>query len=227
MSKIFVSYRRSDSRGWAGRLGEEFARAFGDEVRFFDIESIEPGDDFVVAIERSVAECEVLVVLIGPNWLSAAFPDGRLRLDDPDDFVRLEIEIALGRKVRVIPVLLGGATMPAPDKLPASLAALARRQAFELSDARWEYDCGKLLGAVERTTSLQRIHSPAEAAGQIQVAEGLELDGGSAGDIAGVKGNAVAPGAARIEVAKGARVRNASVGDIVGVKSSGLAKDRK
>jgi len=154
VAKIFVSYRRSDSQGWAGRLGDDFAHAFGDVARFFDIESITPGDDFVEAIERSLAESEVVVVLIGPDWLSAAFPDGRRRLDDPDDFVRLEIATALARGIRVLPVLLGGAAMPRSESLPAPLAALARRQAFELSDTRWEYDCGRLLDAIEHTTSL-------------------------------------------------------------------------
>jgi hypothetical protein len=224
--KIFVSYRRSDSQGWAGRLGERFARAFGDVALFFDIESIAPGDDFIEAIERSLAECEVALALIGPGWLSSSFPDGRRRLDDPGDFVRLEIETALARKVRVIPVLLGGAAMPAQDKLPASLASLARRQGFELSDTRWDYDCVRLLEAIEKTTSLRRLESDSdEGTGAIKVAEGLELDGVRAGDIAGVKGEGAATGSASIEVAKGARLRNSSVGDIVGVKNTGPAKD--
>lgn len=230
MSRIFVSYRRSDSQGWAGRLGEEFARAFGDTARFFDIESIAPGDDFVAAIERSLAECEVVVVLIGPTWLSTAFPDGQRRLDDPADFVRLEIATALTRGLRVLPVLLGGAKMPRSEDLPAALAALARRQAFELSDSRWEYDCGRLLDAIERTTSLQRIRDPsADAGGSIQVAAGLVLEGSTAGDIAGVKGHlpADAPQPNTIEVAKGARLRDAKVGDIVGVKGGNPDKDRK
>jgi hypothetical protein len=226
VAKIFVSYRRSDSQGWAGRLGEAFGRAFGDVALFFDIESIAPGDDFVDAIERSLAEAEVVVVLIGPDWLSAAFPDGRRRLDDPDDFVRLEIAAALARGVRVLPVLLGGAAMPNAERLPTALAALARRQAIELSDSRWEYDCGRLLDAVERTTSLKRNRSA--GADAIKVAEGLVLEDSTVGDIAGRKGETAGTGEpAGIEVAKGATIRNSKVGDIVGAKSSRPVKGRK
>jgi TIR domain-containing protein len=226
--RIFVSYRRSDSQGWAGRLGERFARAFGDVALFFDIESIAPGDDFVEAIDRSLAESEVALVLIGPGWLTASLPDGRRRLDDPGDFVRLEIETALARKVRVIPVLLGGTAMPAQEKLPASLAPFARRNAFELSDLRWDYDCERLLDAIEKTTSLRRLESEAGGdTGSIKVAEGLGLAGVRAGDIAGIKGEGAVAGTARIEVAKGAKVTDSTLGDIVGVKSTGPAKDRK
>jgi hypothetical protein len=227
--RIFVSYRRSDSQGWAGRLGERFARAFGDVALFFDIESIAPGDDFVEAIERSLAESEVALVLIGPGWLTASLPDGRRRLDDPGDFVRIEIETALERNVQVIPVLLGGAAVPAKERLPVSLAKLARRQAFELSDSRWDYDCERLLVAIEKTTSLRRLESDrGGAAGAIKVAESIELDDVQVGDIAGIKGEGAPAEGVSIEVAKGAKLTGGtSVSDIVGVKVSGLGKNRK
>ena len=229
MSKIFVSYRRSDSQGWAGRLGDDLVRAFGDVARFFDIESIEPGDDFVEAIERALADCEVVIALIGPTWLSATLPDGKRRLDDPGDFVRLEIETALARKVRVIPVLFGGAVMPQAASLPQSISALARRQGFELSDARWAFDCGRLEEVIERKTSLRRVDAgPSGAADVIRVGEGLVIEEGArVGDIAGVKGDLASRNVREgsIEVGRNATVRNSIVGDIVGVKGTSPSKE--
>jgi hypothetical protein len=116
---------------------------------FKDVDTIEPGDDFAEVITGAVQACAVLLAVIGGRWLTAAGPDGR-RLDDPDDFVRLEIEAALARGVRVIPVLVDGTTMPRPVQLPASLAPLARRQAIELSHSRFSADLTGLLKLLDR-----------------------------------------------------------------------------
>ena len=140
MAAIFLSYRRDDSAGWVGRLSEALRRAFGRDAVFMDIDSLAAGDDFAEAIERTVASCDVLLAVIGPQWLRAAKADGIRRLDDEQDFVRLEIATALQRGVRVVPVLVGNARMPGVDELPDPLKALARRQAYELSDRRWDYD---------------------------------------------------------------------------------------
>src|ERR1700747_1122745 len=106
---IFVSYRRQDSSHLAGRLYDHLADRFGEGQVFMDVDTIEPGLDFAEEVTRAVAACQVLVAVIGPAWLTAADGRGRRRLDDPDDFVRLEIETALVRGVRVIPVLAQGA----------------------------------------------------------------------------------------------------------------------
>ncbi len=112
---------------------------------------IEPGVDFVEQINDSIGSCRLLIALIGPRWTTIEDADGRRRLDDPSDFIGVEIEAALRRpEVRVIPVLVQGARMPAVAELPRSLADLARRNAFELSDARWSYDVGRLMSTVER-----------------------------------------------------------------------------
>ena len=116
---------------------------------FKDVDSIEPGDDFADVITEAVSSCAVLLAVIGPRWLAAAGPDER-RLDDAGDFVRLEIEAALARGVRVIPVLVDGARMPRPDQLPASLALLARRQAIALSHSRFSADLAGLLNLLDR-----------------------------------------------------------------------------
>ena len=102
-SGIFISYRRDDSSGHAGRLADRLVEHFGRNRIFVDTDTIEPGEDFVTAIERAVGSCEILVAVIGRHWLSAG---GTGRLNDPNDFVRLEIATALRRDIRVIPVLV-------------------------------------------------------------------------------------------------------------------------
>ena len=109
---IFVSYRRQESSHLAGRLYDRLADRFGEGQVFIDVDAIEPGVDFAEEICRAVAACKVLLAIIGPTWLTATDERGRRRLDDPDDIVRLEIEAALARGVRVIPILVEGAVMP-------------------------------------------------------------------------------------------------------------------
>ena len=115
-----------------------------------DVDTIELGVDFAEEITRAVAACQVLVAVIGPGWLTATDERGRRRLDDPDDFVRLEIEAALARGVRVIPILAQGAVMPGRDDLPESLASLARRNALFIRHESFRSDAGRLVAAIER-----------------------------------------------------------------------------
>jgi hypothetical protein len=112
MSRIFISYRRDDSAGYAGRLYDRLAAHFEPENVFMDIDAIEPGLDFVEVIEQAVGSCDVLIALIGKQWLAIKDGQGRRRLENPEDFVRLEIKTALDRNIRVIPALVGGAAMP-------------------------------------------------------------------------------------------------------------------
>jgi hypothetical protein len=104
-------------------------------------------------ITTAVESCDVLLALIGDRWLTITGPDGRRRLDNPDDYVRLEIEAALARNVRVIPILVDGAQMPRADELPPSLGKLRRRQALELSPNRFDEDTGRLLRVLDRTVA--------------------------------------------------------------------------
>jgi len=149
-SKIFVSYRREDARGDAGRLTDRLKQHFGDKQIFRDVEAIEAGLDFVESISSAVGACAVLLAIIGPNWLKALDASGQRRLDDPHDFVRLEVSAALNRGIRVVPVLVGGAPMPTAEQLPEPLQSLARRQAHELSDSRWDFDVQHLIETLER-----------------------------------------------------------------------------
>src|SRR3990170_4013782 len=116
--RVFLSYRREDAAGHAGRLADHLLDRFGQGSVFMDVESIEAGADFTAAIERAISASEAVLVGIGPGWLDATTSSGSKRLDDPADFVRREIEAALASEVRVIPVLVGGASMPPRDGAP-------------------------------------------------------------------------------------------------------------
>ena len=115
-----------------------------------DVDSIELGVDFVEELERALGKCAVLIAIIGSRWPTAADPFGHRRLDDPDDFVRLEIERALARGIRVIPVLVDGAPMPRRQDLPESLAPLVRRNGHTMTHARFGSDSLELIGTLER-----------------------------------------------------------------------------
>jgi hypothetical protein len=154
MSRIFISYRRDDSAGWTGRLVGYLKDKFGADSIFSDIDTIEPGADFTDAITRAVGACDVLLAVIGPRWLIDTDTNKQRRLDDPADWVRTEITAALNRKIRVIPVLVGKAGMPAERELPPEIKALAERQAHELSDKRWEYDCQRLATMLEKAVRI-------------------------------------------------------------------------
>ncbi|HJV30230.1 MAG TPA: TIR domain-containing protein [Gaiellaceae bacterium] len=151
--QLVLNYRRGDAAGNAGRLRDALVARFGEDNVFMDIDTIEPGVDFVEAIERAVGSCDVFLALIGQQWLTSTNQSGLRRLDDPDDFVRLEIEAALRRGVRVIPVLVQDVEMPTADQLPESLAPFARRNAIEIRDATWRYDAGRL---IETLTTIEQ-----------------------------------------------------------------------
>src|SRR5215217_8320128 len=147
--RIFISYRRQETAYPAGWLYDRLADRFGGGQVFKDVDSIELGDDFVEVITRAVGSCDVLLALIGNQWLTITDQHGRRRLDDPHDFVRLEIEAALSRNIRVIPILVDGARMPSADELPDSLDRLVRRQALELNPVRFDSDPSRLLKVLD------------------------------------------------------------------------------
>jgi len=167
--RIFVSYRREETAYPAGWLFDRLSEYFSGGQIFKDVDSIELGDDFIEMINTAVGSCDVLLALIGDQWLTITDEDGRRRLDDPDDFVRLEIEAALARKVRVIPILIDGARMPHADELPPSLAKLVRRQALDLSPSRFDFDTSRLIKVLEETLAEVQTRSSTE---ESQVVEG-------------------------------------------------------
>jgi len=150
MKGIFISYRREDTSGFARSLYQSLENHFGAGQVFMDVEGIELGLDFVEALDKSLANCQVLLVMIGKDWAICQDDAGNRRLDDPNDFVRMEVASALQRSdVRVIPVRVRGAAMPRTDELPEDLQALTRRQALELRHDSWNADVKILIDAVE------------------------------------------------------------------------------
>jgi hypothetical protein len=149
--RIFISYRRGDTAGHAGRLSDGLSARFGPESVFMDLDAIAPGTDFEAKIRDEVSACDVVLVLIGDQWSTVSSQDGRRRIDDPGDYVRQEVAAALARDgLTVVPVLVEGARMPAPAELPDDLKRLARINAIELSDQRWRFDIGRLEDAIAR-----------------------------------------------------------------------------
>ncbi|MGI8770226.1 MAG: toll/interleukin-1 receptor domain-containing protein [Acidobacteriaceae bacterium] len=146
---IFVSYRRDDSEGEAGRLFDDLTRAFGQDCVFMDVAGIHPGMDFRKAIEDHVSSCGVLLAMIGPSWTNITNSSGQRRLDDPNDFVRIEVAAALARNIPVIPVLVHEARVPRPEQLPDNLKDLAWRNSVEITHARWNSDVQLLTQALQ------------------------------------------------------------------------------
>ena len=158
--RIFISYRRDDAAYPAGWLFDLLVERYGADRLFKDVNSIQLGDDFVEVITTAVQSCRVLLAVIGKRWLNAVDEDGRRRLDDPGDFVRLEIEGALQRNVRIIPILVEGARMPRAAELPESLMKLAYREALELGPAQFATDIHRLLKALDRIGADDGPHPP-------------------------------------------------------------------
>jgi hypothetical protein len=148
MGSIFLSYRREDSEGQAGRLYDDLVAVFGIDSVFMDVAAIQPGRDFRKSIDQSLNSCGVFLSLIGKNWLTAKDTSGQRRLDDPADFVRIETGAALKRDIPVIPILVQGTSAPRPDRLPDDLKELAFRNAVELTHARWDSDLQVLIKAL-------------------------------------------------------------------------------
>ena len=147
---IFLSYRRDDAAPYARLLQYQLGERFPDAQVFMDLDSIEAGLDFAEVIRDAVDSSAVLVALIGRQWAAVADEEGRRRLDDPDDYVRFEVQTALERGVRVIPVLVDDARPLRQQQLPAELQKLARLNALELSYGRYQYDSGRLLDLIHR-----------------------------------------------------------------------------
>jgi hypothetical protein len=151
--KVFISYRRDDSAGHAGRVHDRLEREFGRGVLFMDVDAIPLGVNFIKVLREEVAKCDVLLALIGPNWLDVRDEEGKRRLDNPTDFLRIEIATALQRDIPVIPILLDRATMPKADQLPKDLEELAVRNGLHVRHASFHSDMNKLVQDFKRLSS--------------------------------------------------------------------------
>ena len=143
--KVFINYRRDDSIGMAGRLHDRLGQTFGRDSLFMDVDNIPVGRDFADYLNSQVTACDAMLTVIGPNWLTAKDENGQKRLDNPEDFVVIEIGAALARNIPVVPVLVDGARMPKASELPGSLKPLVRRQAVEMRHAHFGKDAEALI----------------------------------------------------------------------------------
>jgi len=145
MGAVFINYRREETAGEARALFNDLVAELGEGSVFMDVDNIALGRDFREVIQERLASSDLMLALVGKNWVNATNRSGRRRLDDANDFVRLEIENALKRNIPVTPVLLQGAQMPSVEELPESLRAFAYRNGFELTHNRWESDVHEMM----------------------------------------------------------------------------------
>jgi TIR domain/GYF domain 2 len=172
---VFVSYRRDDSAAWAGRIYERLAQDLDKRRIFMDVDNIAPGHDFIDVLDEKVADSDIFLCVIGPNWVTASNQRGIRRLDDPNDFVRIEVESALRHGKLVVPVLVDGAPMPKADELPPNLHPLLRRNAVEVSHARFGRDMTALIEAlpvaVSKTSAMPDAITSPRTTGPVTRAE--------------------------------------------------------
>jgi hypothetical protein len=162
--KIFINYRRGDDAGHTGRLFDRLQDVFPPEQLFLDVDNIAPGLDFVRVLNERVAECDIVLAVIGKGWLDSRDAAGNRRLEDTGDFVRIEITSALNQGKRVIPVLVGDAQMPHPEDLPEALRPLTRRNAVRLTHERFRADTQDLIKAIQQ--GLSEIRCPTQSRGR-------------------------------------------------------------
>lgn len=168
MSGIFISYRREETAAYAGRLRDRLIQEFGADQVFMDVDTIDLGVDFTEVIENAVSDVDVLLCVMGSEWASLTDESGKRRVDDPADFVRVEVASALKRNIRVIPVLVKDAKMPSANQLPPDLSALVKRNALQLGDARFHSDVDLLVQSLRRLVNKRRVDSdksPRKSAG--------------------------------------------------------------
>lgn len=172
--KVFIGYRRDDAGGTAGRIYDRLVDHFGRRHIFRDVDAIDAGVDFVATVRASIADARAMLVVMGPDWLRITDADGRIRLDDPADYVRTEVRLALAEPdLRVIPVLVDGATMPAPDALPDDIRSLALRNAVEIRNTRFDDDVDHLIEQIGRAGVVRRLWR--ERRGVLVVASAMAL----------------------------------------------------
>ena len=187
MSKVFISYRRSDSRGAAGRIYDRLKECFGERNVFRDVDAIEPGQEFAKVISERVGASDVLIALIGIDWMTVVDAQGQVRIRASNDYVRMEISTALKLGKKVIPTLVDGAKMPKREELPEEIRSLADRNAIEITDQRFDYDVGELIKGIDprALTKFENARQPKAAvsatSGGIVVGGKLTVDGSNGG----------------------------------------------
>lgn len=158
--RIFINYRRENNAAAAGRLFDRLTQHFDRDHLFMDVDAIEPGVDFVRTLDEQVAQCSAFIAVIGRDWADLKNAAGKRRLEDPHDYVRVEIEAALRREIRCVPVLVDGARMPLAEELPDSLKPLTRRNAIEVAHHRFASDVDELARVLQRALGIAAKDGP-------------------------------------------------------------------
>jgi TIR domain len=156
MRTVFLSYRRETAHGEARALFKDLVARLGKRSVFMDVDSIGLGRDFRSEIQKTLESCDHMLIVIDRSWAEAKDEEGSLRLNHPDDFVRMEVEAALKRGTAV-PVLVGGARMPTPDQLPAEIRALAYRNGFQLNHGTWDADVREMIRRLGLGSKQRRV----------------------------------------------------------------------
>ena len=176
--KIFINYRRDDTIAAAGRLHDRLAQAFGRRNLFLDVDHIPAGVDFASHLNEQVGSCDVFLAVIGPKWIASTDETGARRIDNPEDFVAIEIAAALARDIRVIPVLIDGAPMPRPAELPEHLRPLARRNAIEVRNSQFGRDAEVLVEKIRAALKSEKAGGGGRSVIAAGVVAVLMLGGG-------------------------------------------------
>ena len=174
MGKVFISYRRNDRAVLAGRIRKQLEREFGGDHLFID-DNIPYGRNFVEILREEVANCSVLLAVIGPDWLGVLDEHGNRRLDSPDDFVRIEIATALERKIPVIPILVDGATVPKADQMPRGLEELVLRHGLSVGNASFRADMNKLVRGIKGQVAAAKQTASTPRSGLTELSAAEEL----------------------------------------------------
>lgn len=156
--RVFLSYRREDSAAATGRLSDTLVAKLGDGNVFMDVDGIPLGVDFIERLRDEVSSCAALLAIIGPRWLEIVDEAGGRRLDDPNDFVRVEIAAALQRNIPVIPILLDGTKIPRADRLPVDLKLLPRRNGLDVRQSSFHSDVARLITELKTVASVAAVH---------------------------------------------------------------------
>ncbi|MEO1287362.1 MAG: uracil-DNA glycosylase family protein, partial [Chloroflexota bacterium] len=176
----FINYRRLDTEGYVGRLYDHLLKEFKPTDIFMDVQNIEPGADFVQVLEDAIAACDIFLAMIGPHWGKLYNEAGERRLEEWNDFVRIEIETALKQGKIVVPILVGGSQMPNPSTLPESIMSLSRRNAFTLTHYRFAEDVESLVqflrGLIPTHPTFKRRAAPDVIARKEKALKDLRLD---------------------------------------------------
>jgi len=175
-NQIFISYRRKDSEGVTGRIYDRLKIPFTERKLFIDVDNISPGQNFRKAVQEKVSECDILLAIVGPQWLNIKDINGNRRIDDPEDLVRAEISSALNRNIHILPVLIGNALMPDKNSLPVELKPFSDLNAIEISHSRFDSDIQRLTKSISEILKIIGAEKDRSKDNQVKLQKEIQID---------------------------------------------------